>query len=205
MSVAILSPLDGDTVVSPVTVSTSYSFNSGTFTLTDSVGANTDPNPPAVSGVGVYNPAILVPVTVPTVFTVTAVTNPDGGSSSQANVTVTPPGTDMVDIATIDAVPPPPPAAGAAGPAAKNKFKVKGKTKQGSGPVPTKVTCKAYQVDVTTNTWTEVDSQDGVPNNGKWEVTLSYTQQAGFRYVARAFAYDSGGNLVGRFAKWNNK
>jgi hypothetical protein len=201
VSVTILSPLSGDTVFSPVTVSVAYSVGSTSCVLTAAVGPYPDPNPPTVSGDGTIGPSITVPGTIPTVYTVTATTRPDEGSDSQSNVTVNPSdggGGGMLMITSIapDTTAPAPP---------KNKYIVQGMAKHTSAPVAAKVTCKAYQVDVATRQWTEVDSQDDTPNNGDWKVTLSYVKQAGFRYVARAIAYDAAGNVLGRCSMHNDK
>jgi hypothetical protein len=201
MPVTILSPLDGDTVTSPVPVSTTYDITSGTTVLTASVGANADPSPPTVSGQGNAGASITVTVSAPTVVTVSASTNPDAGSDSQPNVTVLPSSGDpAVRFLSIDPNPTSTPP-----PGAKNKYKVKGKAKHQAAPVAAKVTCKAFQVSVTTKQWTEVDSQDDTPNNGDWQVTLSYVKQAGFAYVARAIAFDAAGNVLGKASKFNDK
>lgn len=89
MAVNILSPVSGDTVDSPVTVTVSYSVGSNTCALTVSIGQFTTPSPQTITGDGTYAPRITVPVHGPTPFTVTAVTNPDFGSDSQPNVMVT--------------------------------------------------------------------------------------------------------------------
>lgn len=206
MSVSILAPHDGDTVTSPVTVSVAYSVGSTSCVLTAAVGPFPDPSPPTVSGDGTISPSITV--TTPGVYTVTATTNPDVGSDSQPNVTVTVTGGDFVTITDISPEPPPPPPPpmiqAAANTAAKSKFKVKGKAKDQGTPIPNKITCKAYKVDVTTNDWTEVDSQDDTPSSGNWKVTLSYVKEAGYYYVARAFAYD-GTTPLGSFSMYNDK
>jgi hypothetical protein len=183
MAVTILDPRSGDTVSSPVTVTSGYDFSAAT-TLTSSVGSSSDGGKslPASQGVSGSDP---IPVGNGT-YTVSGQTNNGGGSDSQPNVTV---GNPPVLIAGFEEMA----LAGtaAAAPSVKKKYKVKGKFKNQT-PAITKVVAKAYKVTVASQTFDEKDSgEDPSPNgsNFTWKVELEFDREAGFPYVIRAFAY----------------
>jgi hypothetical protein len=201
MPVSILAPMSGDTVTSPVTISTSYT-ESTNCNITSDIGGYGNGSqsvtvPPSDGDLDSGSITVMVPSD--TEFTVNAVSDaPDDPGDSQSPVTVTANGGPApIGGITISI----PEMGGGAG-AGKKKYKVDGEVAAGSTAVY--VVCQAIEIVVgppTTRTVIAATSGNINPANNKWQVMLEFTQNAGASYVARAFAYDMNQTLLGSSTK----
>jgi hypothetical protein len=187
--------MSGDTVTSPVTISTSYT-ESTNCNITSDIGGygngSQSVTVPPSDGTLDSGP-ITVMVPNDTEFTVNAVSDaPNDPGDSQSAVTVTADGSPApiggITISILEM----------GGGAGKKKYKVDGEVATGSTAVY--VVCQAIEIVVgppTTRTVVAATSGNINPANNKWQVMLELTQNAGSSYVARAFAYDKNQTLLG--------
>jgi hypothetical protein len=193
MSVTILSPLDGDTVVSPVTVTCGYHANAS-FTVESKVGANSDGgkkvSSPLPDGVADSN-AITVAAPSPPTFAVTAAPDDGSGGGTQNNITVLAAAAPLPVGGTITF---PMAGMGMAGGAGGKTIHVDGVVAPGS--TAEYVVVQVIEVNLATQKYTPVAAaadtvkDNGVGNPPTWKVEFKFPQQVGFEYVARMFAFD---------------
>lgn len=201
MPVSILAPMSGDTVSSPVTISTYYTEAASCNISSDIGGYGNGSQPVTVPPSDGNLDSGPITVTVPndTEFIVNAASDvPDDPSDSQYPVTVTAnDGPAPIGGITISL----PEMSGGAG-AGKKKYKVDGEVAPGS--TAAYVVCQAIEVVVgppTTRTVVAAGSSNikAAGNKLTWSVSLEFTQNAGSSYVARALAYDMNQTLLGSF------
>lgn len=214
MSLVIIAPLAGDTVMSPVTVTTSYEFSSGSFTITTDLTGATPASSGSVTGTGSFSPSMATTATG--AVTASSSASPSGGGAS-SSVTFTigtggnPP---PIIIETVLPSPPPPPppvspvvatgsfaakaAAPAAAPAGNKKYNVKGSIKN-TGVKAVKYS--VLQVDLTNLQWTVVvASTDAQVGGNNWHANdVPIVPLAHCQYVVQAQGFDINGNLLGQF------
>jgi hypothetical protein len=210
MSVAILCPLAGDTVASPVGVTVAYDFTSGACSLTGTVTGSLP------STVGPFSNASTASFSLPTTSTgpasASATASPISGGSGMTAFTIGSGGsTPPIIIETIDPIlpppPPPPPQGGtalrmapvAAAAPGKN-YKAKGSIK---GTTIVQVKYRVLQVNLTTLAWTVVVPYTAANINGNnWNVNnIAFNTAANCQYSLQVEGYDATGGRVSQFTK----
>ncbi|MFO0801690.1 MAG: hypothetical protein U0791_01020 [Gemmataceae bacterium] len=205
MSVAILSPLSGDTVSSPVAVSVAYDFTAGACSLTTSITGSTP------STAGPFSNASIWPFSFTTTttgnVTATATASPSSGGSNSVAFTIgTGAGGPPIIIETIDPNPPPPPPPppgplGMLGAAAPMKdFKAKGSIK---GTTITQVRYRVLQVNLGAISWsTVVPNTNANVGGNSWHInSIKFTPAAKCQYALQVDGLDASGNKVAQFTK----
>jgi len=211
MSVAILSPLAGDTTTSPVAISTAYDFSSGPCTITTSLTGAAANTTGALSGVGLTACSLATASTGPVSASSTA--NPASGGSSSVAFTIGTGTAPPIIIETIDPnppPPPPPPGPPVPGPgplqqmapqiAALKDYKAKGSIK-GAGIVQVKY--RVLQVNLTTLAWLVVVPYAAANINGNnWNAnSIKFTPAAKCAYALQVEGYNATGGKVAQFTK----
>lgn len=208
MSVAILCPLAGDTVSSPVGVTVAYDFTNGACSLTATVTGSLP------STVGPFNNASTASFSLATTSTgaATATANASpitGGSSMTAFTIGSGSGSPPVIIETIEPIlpppPPPPPPGGTAlrmapavAPAARKNYKAKGSIK---GAAIVQVKYRVLQVNLATMAWSEVvPNTDAKVGGNNWQVNdIAFNAAANCQYSLQVTGYDAAGGRVSQF------
>lgn len=194
MSIAILSPLPGDTVQTPVTITTAYDFGTGSYTITKTV---TNGSAPYTTATLTGNGLVSASISTTAIGAATATSTPTGGGSANSvsftvGTTSSPPPIIIETILPPPPPPPPPPPAHAYGlvrgpdpDAGRKKYNAKGSIK---GTGITQVEYRVLEIDLTTLSWNVVVGYTAanVAGNNWIANGIEFTPRARCQYALQA-------------------
>ena len=207
MSLVIIAPMPGDTVINPVLVTTAYEFTSGNFTITTTLTGAMAATSGSVTGLGSFSANMATTATGP-VTAASSCSPSSGGAENSVSFTIgtsSNPPPIIIETVLPSSPPPPPPMQGARAnypvpAAAGKKFNIKGKIK--NSPNIKSVRYRIMQVDLTTLQWTVAVDYKKIPLNGNnWhDNDVPLTPQAHCQYTVQADALDASDNSLGQFS-----